>query len=208
MDTNQFTEQMKAFVSNWQKRLEEMQIQFSLGKMDATEAFETQKNHLRTLVQTMKENLDKGTDVAEEKLTEMRTKLEELRLQLALGKADGMDAFEEQRKKIELALHEFYYAGKQQANEAYNRNLELFDQNATAFKTGLEIVKLQFALAKMDARDEAAEKQKEIHQKMQELNQQFKTIQQTAMNSMDDMNKQLRESFEKMRVYAEGWMKK
>jgi hypothetical protein len=208
MDTNKMTDQMKQFVSDWQKRMEEMQMQFSLGKMDAVDAFEKQKEQYRNSLVTLKENLDKATDVAEDKLAEMKVKIEELRLQLALGKADGMDAFEEQKKKIELAMHELYVAGKTNFNESYAKSITLFDQNADAFKTGLEIIKLQFSLAKMDAKDEFAEKQKEIGEKLVELNQQYKTIQATTMENMEAMNSQLRDNFEKMKAFAEGWMKK
>jgi hypothetical protein len=208
MDTNQMKDQMKDFVSSWQKRLEEMQVQFSLGKMDASESFEKQKDQLRAMLVSMKENIEKGTDLAEDKATEMRTKLEELRLQLALGKADGMEAFELQRKKIELAMHEFYQTGKQNFSGNYEKGLEMFDRQSEAFKTGLDIVKIQYNLAKMDAKEEVEEKKKELNEKIVELNNQFKSMQSTAMENMEDMNRQLRENFEKMKVYAEGWFKK
>ena len=74
--------------------------------------------------------------------------------------------------------------------------------------SGMDIVKLQFALAKMEAKEEMAEKQKEIGDKMLELNQQFKTIQQTAMENIDEVNKTLRENFERMKAATEGWLKK
>jgi len=208
MDTNQMKDQMKDFVSSWQKRLEEMQLQFSLGKMDASESFEKQKDQLRGMLVSMKENIEKGTDLAEDKATEMRTKLEELRLQLALGKADGMEAFELQRKKIELAMHDFYQTRKQNFSGNYEKGLEMFDRQSEAFKTGLDIVKIQYNLAKMDAKDEVEEKRKELNDKIVELNNQFKSIQETAMENVEDINRQLRENFEKMKVYAEGWFKK
>ena len=40
MNTQSFEEQFKNWISEWKTRLEEMQVQFSLGKMDAIEAFE------------------------------------------------------------------------------------------------------------------------------------------------------------------------
>ncbi|MFY8190395.1 MAG: hypothetical protein ACOVK9_05460 [Bacteroidia bacterium] len=205
---NHITDNMKQFMADWQKRMEEMQSQFSAGKIDAVEAFEKQKEQYRETLLKVKENLDKGSEMAEEKLTEMKTKLEELRLQLSLGKADGMDAFEEQKTKIELAMHEFYVLVKSNFNSSFVKGLEIYDQQADAFKTSLEIVKLQFSLAKMDAKDEMAEKQKAISEKMIELNQQFHQIQSTAFKNMEEVNTQLRENFEKMKAYAEGWMKK
>lgn len=205
---NQFNNQMKQFMNNWQQRLQDLQVQFSLGKMDAADAFEKQKDQMRGYLTTMKENLDKATTLSEEKATEMRTRFEELRVQLALGKADGLEAFEDQRKRIEAAMNEFYAAGKLNFNEAYQRGIDLFDQNATAFKTGLEIVKLQYALAKMDAKDDLAEQQKALGEKINELNQQYMHMQKSAMDNMEEMNRQLRDNFEKMRTFAEGWFRK
>lgn len=208
MDANQMKDQMKDFVNSWQTRLEEMQMQFSLGKMDASEAFEKQKDQFRSMLVNLKENMEKATDMAEDKAAEMHTKLEELRVQLALGKADGMDAFEAQRKQIELAMHELYVAGKQNFSNNYEKGLEMFDRQSEAFRTGLDIVKIQYSLAKMDAKDEVEEKRKELNDKIVELNNQFKGMQQSAMDNMEEMNRQLRENFEKMKVYAEGWFKK
>lgn len=208
MNTEQMKDQMKQFMESWQQRLEEMKLQFSLGKMDATEAFEKQKDQLRTTLVSLKDNMDKATDMAEEKATELKTKMEELRVQLALGKADGMEAFEEQRKKIEHAMNDFYLTSKKNFGTNYEKGIELFDRQSEAFKTGLDIVKIQYSLAKMDAKDNLEEKRKELNDKIVELNNQFKDMQQTAMDNMEELNRQLRENFEKMKVYAEGWFKK
>ncbi len=208
MDTKQMEEQVKKFAADWQKSIEELKMQFSLGKMDAADAFEKQKDTMRNMVVNMKEQLDKATDVAEEKGAELKAKLEELKVQLALGKADGTDAFEMQKKKIELAMHEVYVEGKKIFNDNYTQLLQLFDNNAQAFKTGLEIVKLQFSLGKMEAKEEAENARKEIQEKMNELGEHFKATQQTAMQNMEAFNKQMKEGFEKMKTFAEGWMKK
>lgn len=208
MDTKQMEEQIKKFAADWQKSIEELKMQFSLGKMDAGDAFEKQKDAMRNMVVNLKEQLDKATDVAEEKGAELKAKLEELKVQLALGKADGTDAFEMQKKKIELAMHEVYVEGKKIFNNNYTQLLQLFDSNAQAFKTGLEIVKLQFSLGKMEAKEEAENARKEIQEKMQELGEQFKATQQTAMQNLEEFNKQMKEGFEKMKTFAEGWMKK
>ncbi|MFN4993421.1 MAG: hypothetical protein ACK5FU_02065 [Bacteroidota bacterium] len=82
MNTQSFEEQFKNWISEWKTRLEEMQVQFSLGKMDAIEAFEKQKDYLRSLVHMLKENIDKSTDMAEETATKVKASLEELQLQV------------------------------------------------------------------------------------------------------------------------------
>ncbi|MBC7383963.1 MAG: hypothetical protein H7296_13415 [Bacteroidia bacterium] len=208
MDTKQMEEQAKKFTTEWHKRMEELQLQFSLGKMDAGDAFEKQKDHLRNMVVSIKEQLDTATGLAEEKGIALKSKLEDLRLQLSLGKADGTEVFEEQKKKIEMAIHEVYDEGKKALSTGYDQMLQLFDNGTTAFKTGLEVVKLQYALGKMEAGDEQQKVRKELSDKMNELNEQFKNAQHTAMHTMEEFSKQLKEGFEKMKTLTEGWMKK
>jgi len=49
----------------------------------------------------------RGKEMAEQAKTEVQAKLEHLQVQLALGKADARDTFEEQRANILKALNEF-----------------------------------------------------------------------------------------------------
>ena len=119
-----------------------------------------------------------------------------------------MDAFEEQRKKIEAALHEFYVQGKQVFDNNYSQMLQWFDHNTNAFKTGLEIVKLQFALGKMDAADEAESLKKELNTKLHELGVQYHEAQKMAIDNLEAFAKQMKDGYEAMRRMTESWMKK
>jgi hypothetical protein len=202
MNTQTFEEQFKNWIAEWKTRLEEMQVQFSLGKMDAAEAFEKQKDNLRNLVNMLKDNIEKSTEMAEETATKVLASLEELQLQLNLGKAEGKDAFEAQRKKIEAALHEVYINSKTAYGNNFNYMMKLFDNNAQAFKTGLEIVQLQFALLKMDVKDDSEKLRKEMQHKMHDFYNYAEKAQQITKENIEQWNNQLHEGYEKMR----NWM--
>ncbi len=146
-----------------------MREQLASGKIDAVENFEKQKEQLKGFVDTMKINMDKATDMAEDAATKLRTSMEELHIQLNLGKAETTELFEEQRKKIDRALQEVVAAGKLAYHGNYGYMMELFDNNSKAIKIGLEIAQLQFILAKMDAKDGAEKAKKEISEKLAEL---------------------------------------
>lgn len=208
MNTQHVEEQFKTWITEWKTRLEEMQVQFGLGKMEAADAFEKQKENLRHLVVMLKENIDKSTDIAEENATKLKARLEELQVQLNLGKADSQDAFEAQRKKIELALHEVYVSGKAAYNNKFNYMMHLFDNNTQAFKTGLEIVQMQFSLLKMDVKDDAEKVRKEMNHKMQEFYSYAEKAQQITKDNIEQWNKQLHEGYEKMSSWAKEWMGK
>lgn len=207
METN-YLEQMKAKMADWQKQFEDMRTQFASGKMDAVEAFEKQKSHLRDAITTLKANTEKATDLTEEQLTKLKARMEELQVQLTLGKADGMDAFHEQKKKIEHAMESLKQEGKEAYNKGFEQAMELYDHNATAFKTGLEILKLQFALGKMDAKDNVEELKAELNTKMNEMQNIMQEGQKIMTSQMQEWNKQWQDGYEKMKNWADQWSKK
>ena len=205
---NSFDDMFKNMMNEWRTRVDELKVQLNLGKMDAADAFEKQKDHLKDFINQAKQNLDKGTDMAEEQVKALRTKLEELRVQLSLGKADTMEAFEEQRKKIEPALHEVYESGKKAFNTTYEQGSKLFDHQSELFKTGLEVLQLQFALGKMEAKDEAEKLKKEISEKMEEMQTKAKEFQHSAMQNMEEWSTMAKDNMEKFRNWMQDIMKK
>ncbi len=205
MNTSEFESTLKNWLTEWKTRFEEMQVQFSLGKMDAADAFEQQKDKLKELVVAFKSNLDKNTEMAEDQATKMRTKLDELWLQLNLGKADGLDAYNEQRKKIDAALHEMYVTGKSNYNQAYNYALQLFDNNAQVFKTGLEIMQLQY---KKLTDKENSGIQNEIDERMKSMMEYANKASQITMENMEAFNKQLHENYNKMQAWMNDLLKR
>ncbi len=196
---NNFEEQLNHWVKEWHTRLEDMRVQFSLGKMDATDAFEKQKDLLRKTIEHWKMHLDQTINTTEENGKKLKTSLETLMLQLNLGKADGKDLFEEQRKKIEDAMHRVFEDGKKAYENNFEMLMKLYDNNAQAFKTHLEILQLQFALGKMNAKDEAEKIRKELEEKIKELQMQY--VDQYKEN-VEHWNTQMKEGYEKMRSWV------
>lgn len=205
MNTSEFESTLKNWLTDWKTRFEEMQVQFSLGKMDAADAFEQQKDKLKEMVVVFKSNLDKNTEIAEEQAIKMRAKLDELWLQLNLGKADGLDAYNEQRKKIDAALHEFYVLAKANYNQAYSYALQLFDNNAQVFKTGLEIMQLQY---KKLTDKESANVQSEIDERVKNMMEYANKATQITMENMEAFNKQLHEQYSKMQSWMNDMLKR
>jgi hypothetical protein len=206
METN-YQEQLKNWMNQWQHRFEDMRVQFSLGKMDAADAFEQQKLHMREAIVNLKSSLDKATDMSEEQLANLRTKMEELQVQLSLGKAEGMDMFYDQKKKIEQLMNEMKAESKAAYNRGFEQAIQLYDHQSTAFKTGLEIVQLQFALAKMDAKDEADNIRKELADKMNQMQSMMIEGQKLMLSQMEDWNKKWLDGMHNMQNWMSKWTK-
>lgn len=191
-------------LNDWRTRFDEMKVQWNLGKMDAAEAFEEQKKQLKAFIGQVKETLDKGAGLAEEQAKELRTRLEELNVQLHLGKAETMEAFEAQRKKIEPALDNLYSAAKQAYQTGYRQVMDLFDTQSDWFRTNLEIMQLRYSLARMEARDEADELRKKLDARLAELSEHSRKWQEQVKGNAEEWTAIARENLEKFREWLKG----
>ncbi len=205
--TNTLENQLKNWIDQGRKYVEDMQAQMAEGKMNAADAFEKQKAFLKTSINTWKEHIDKTTDAAEESATKMKAKLDELMIQLNLGKAEGQEQFEEQKKKIETALQEAYETAKKTYNNNHDKLVRLFESHAQAYKTGIEISQLQFTLAKMQGKENWEKTSKEISQKMKELLTHYTYMQKSAIENMEEWNNQIVEGFHKMQNWLKDFVK-
>jgi hypothetical protein len=203
MNTN-FEEQLNRWMRDWNTKLEKIRLNISLGKLDASEAFEEQKDQLRDHLAEWKNKADEVVGATHENLDEVKKAYENLMLQLSLGKAEAADTFVEQRQKIEQALHNVYEKSKL----AYGKSDELreaFNNNAQAFKTNLEIVQLQYALGKMEARDEAEKINKLLHEKMNTLQQEYN---ENYKQDVDAWTKQMQEKYTKVKSWMNEFRQK
>lgn len=84
-----------------------LEAQLTQGKDQAVQRLEQGKQQLREVVTSVQADLRESKELAEHVKTDVQATLDHLLVQLALGKADARDAFEEQRKQIFKALNEF-----------------------------------------------------------------------------------------------------
>lgn len=89
------------------------------------------------------------------------TKMEELQVQAALGKAELADKMEDLKKEAKDQVHQL----KSEVNSFVATNKESIDK----VKGKLEHLELQLALAKADTADELREQKKKIEKAMGEL---------------------------------------
>jgi class 3 adenylate cyclase len=84
-----------------------LEAQLTQGKDQAVQRLEQGKQQLREVVTSVQADLRESKELAEHVKADVQATLDYLLVQLALGKADARDAFEEQRKQIFKALNEF-----------------------------------------------------------------------------------------------------
>ncbi|ELR70148.1 hypothetical protein C900_03833 [Fulvivirga imtechensis AK7] len=132
-----------------QQEVDELVVQFALGKAEAKAKFEEIKKEFKQRVDEFK-NTTLANQLAGVS-THLKDKFEDLELQLSLGRVEFREMFEEQKNKIEHALERLALESRKQLPLAAER--EYFEHEMEKFKLKLEILRLIFALKKIEIKE-------------------------------------------------------
>jgi hypothetical protein len=98
---------------------------------------------------------------------EVKTKLEDLELQLVLGKADTKDLFEVQKKKIMQSISNLEDAIKK--NWSNMQMPDFFGHEVEQFKLKMEILRLRFRVKGFNIRDGYRKKMQAVRREIKRL---------------------------------------
>lgn len=140
---------------------EELQVQANLGKAEASEKYEEWKKEFSNFMNGAKSKMHEGTDSVKNLQKELEALMDELRVQLALGKADGMDAFKAQKKKILAKIHEI--ENKIKNNATLNKIYAVFLVQMEKFKVFLEWLEEKYEEGKSAASDKFEEGKEKLN---------------------------------------------
>lgn len=147
-----------------QREIDELVLQLALGKAEARDKFEETKQEFRTRVAEFRVT-NVGTEVSATS-KKLKGLLEELEVQLALGKADTREMFEEQKEKIEGIVEKVRAEFKKLKLEVLDK--EHLEHEFEKFKLKLEVLRLRFQLKKFEVRDSFKESMHEAKKKIEQ----------------------------------------
>lgn len=130
-------------------QLEELQVQMNLGKAEASDKYEEWKKEFSHFVNDAKTKVN--SDNMKKVQEEIEALLDELRVQLALGKAEGFEAFQAQKKKILEKIHEI--ENKIKNDPTLNKIYAVFIIQLEKFKVFLEWLEQKYKEGKEAASD-------------------------------------------------------
>ena len=210
MEQNTLNKEIKNTLNKWRESIDELELQLSLGKSEALEEFEKRKTALNHSVNELKAKAVEWENLGEAKTQDFRAKLDELQVQLALGKAETEDIFNEQRKKIEHAIYESAISFKEirdQAGVHVVNFIDDFDQSLNEFKSKLETFKLHYSLGKAEVKDELEKSRVELKSNLNELKQKFDEAGKVNEAKWDDFKSEMQTSFTHAKKAFEGFLK-
>ena len=159
-----------------------IESQLNLSKDKAIEKLETQKKQFADVLTGFKAKINESKAIAQEEKTKIQNQLENLRVQLALGKAESKAAYESQKKAIEDAIKSFETSIDRELDEAVDAVTSKLIGEANALGAQLDAMKVQFERAKAEGQAQFEEQKKELAAKVQAFRQDFREKKQRAVD--------------------------
>ncbi len=101
-----FGDNVTSFLKNAATQLEELQLQTALGKAELADKLEEIKKEAKDKINHIKWDVNSAVEEGKETYEKIKSKVEHLQVQLALGKAETADELHEQKKKISASIHD------------------------------------------------------------------------------------------------------
>jgi len=178
------------------------EAQLTQTKDEAMQRLEQRKQQLQDLLTQVKTDVQKSKEMAEQAKTEVRAKLEHLQVQLALGKADARDSFEEQRTKILKALTEFESVADQKLKGAAIESGRVWEDlvgRASTLEAELEALKGRFETEKAKQQVTLESKKQELLTELVSFKDRLKVKRASVQAKTDVFETDLREGLDQIK---------
>lgn len=205
MSLDQIRASVKSQMDAWQAMARAFEVQMNLGRREAIDRLEQQKQIFREGLDRLKSEAERSRGMVETQRQALTTAFDELKVQLSLGRAESRDLFTAQQKALQDSISKL--------DKELNRNLEtLTDTVGEGYVRWVDTVKAEYEAASAhfaetqarqkenwQAARETFEKQLEnYHRQLSEAQkqavEQAHHIQSTLATGMDN----LRESFTRL----------
>jgi hypothetical protein len=180
-----------------------LEAQLTRTKDQALQGLEQRKQQLRDLLKQVQADVQKSKEIAEQAKMEVQAKLEHLQVQLALGKADARDTFEEQRANILKALNEFEIIAEQKLRGATFESGKVWEDlvgRTSKLEAEFEALKDRFESEKAKQQVTLEWKKEELLTKLVLFKDQLKAKRVVVQAKADVLEADLREGLDQIKA--------
>ena len=180
-----------------------LEAQLTRTKDQALQGLEQRKQQLRDLLKQVQADVEKSKEIAEQAKMEVQAKLDHLQVQLALGKADARDTFEEQRTKILKALNEFEFIAEQKLRGATFESGKVWEDlvgRTSKLEAEFEAIKDRFESEKAKQQVTLEWKKEDLLTKLVLFKDQLKAKRVVVQTKADVLEADLREGLDQIKA--------
>lgn len=180
-----------------------LEAQLTQTKDQAMQRLEQRKQQLQDLLRQVQADVQKSKEMAEQAKTEVQAKLEHLQVQLALGKADARDTFEEQRAKTLKAMNEFESVAEQKLKGAAfesGKVWEDFVDRTSTLEAEYEVLKDRFEHEKARQQVTLESKKEELLARLVLYKDQLKAKREVVQAKADVFETDMRQGLDQIKA--------
>lgn len=178
-------------INNALAEIDELKVQLALGKAEAKDLYEINKKKFLSNIHEMENQFRELKK--DETILPIVNAMESLRVQLALGKAETKELFEEQYTKINQALHQLESELKN--NQTISENYARFNLELEKFKIKMNLFALHYKLTKITMLYDYELKKKELSEKLNKFNQQMISKQKEGLERWENFQDEIKEAY-------------
>ena len=194
-DANPDLEKTRSLISHLKQEIDELVLQLELGKADAVDFVEKQKHEMRGLLDQVQSTVDAGKGAAGDQASALKQKLDELHLQLALGRMESADTLAEQREKISGAIdatHEFL----EPVETSLKERVEFAGES---LKTKVNALALDLGIRKAVAEEELLRTKEGVMEDLKGIKQVLQPAVDGVEESLEEIGRQAGEKFKEIK---------
>lgn len=191
---NSIAQQAKKKLEDWKSSLEHFEEKLHITTDEVVDEFQEQKKHLVAWLDQVDDHLQNVVTHSEEKALDLKAKVDELRLQAALGKAETVEALDEQRKALDIKIHDIKHDVSQAYHQAGDDIKDLLDDvngKLDDFQMRFDLLRLQAHLGKEEAKEIWEEKKQELSLKLHEVNTKLHQYKETATEKWEHFSSEM-----------------
>ncbi len=194
-------------LNEWKGSAEYLNLQMHLGSAEAKDEFENQKKNLNNWITLTAAKLDDAKGFTDKEVTKIKAALDELRLQIALGKAETEDVIKEQQAKISKAVSKFkqtmadvYKTSEAGVKDFAKESSETIDDLHTRF----DLFRLQMHLGKKEAEKLWEEKKKVLSRELDEFKQKADKVADVASDKLEEVSEEISNAWKHLKSVFKG----
>lgn len=190
-----FKDVADSLVNNIRTEWRDFKSKWAPLEADAMDRFEDMKQSFSSSLTRLEKQVAGWTDTGQESLKEIRSLMEELRLQLSLGKAEGMEAFEDQKQKISDTWKKLRSRLEERSEFAHLESG--LKKELMEWRIKLDMMKIQFALGKMEMKERWKDISEEIGREAENLGKAVEAGAGIAAEKIDHFEDELKKIYRK-----------
>ena len=197
---NKLRENTNAFFDKLEAHLDSIERHAGQTKEEIQNNFEKTKLAFSDKIEASKLKLARADNLTQEKKDAIKGKLEHLQIQLTLGKAEGKDAFELQKKKISEAI--------QEVDNEIQSDINVIDDAlgyaCDEFDAELEEMDIEFQEDIDDTKRRLGEIKTELKESIQNVRQKIEAKKKITGSKVTDLKGEFSDQLDKVRSVITG----